>query len=74
MSSGAELTLSPSETALVLIEYQNDFTTEGGKLHGAVKDVMDATNMLANSKKLMDYAREAGCIVIHCPILFEKVQ
>ncbi len=73
MSSDAEFTLVPSETALVLIEYQNDFTTEGGKLHGAVKDVMEATNMLENSKKIMNYAREAGVTVIHCPILFEKV-
>ena len=26
-----------SKTAVVLIEYQNDFTTEGGKLYEAVK-------------------------------------
>jgi nicotinamidase-related amidase len=25
-----------NETALVLIEFQNDFTSEGGKLHDAV--------------------------------------
>lgn len=73
MSSDAEFTLTPSETALVLIEFQNDFTTEGGKLYGAVKEVMEATNMLENSRKLMDYAREAGVTIIHCPILFEKV-
>ena len=28
--------LDPATTAVVLIEYQNDFTTEGGALHGAV--------------------------------------
>ena len=28
--------LKPEETAVVLIEYQNDFTTDGGVLHGAV--------------------------------------
>jgi hypothetical protein len=29
--------LDPKETALVLIEYQNEFTTPGGALHDAVK-------------------------------------
>ena len=29
--------------------------------------------MLENSKKLMDFARDAGCTIVHCPIGFEKV-
>lgn len=40
----ADFTLDPSDTAFVFIEYQNEFTTEGGKLHDAVKDVMERTN------------------------------
>ena len=40
----APFTLDPTKTALVLIEYQNEFTTPGGKLHDAVKDVMEKTN------------------------------
>ena len=32
--------IDPSKTAVVLIEYQNDFTSEGGALHGAVEPVM----------------------------------
>ena len=35
--------IDPKRTAVVLIEYQNDFATEGGTLHGAVKDVMEST-------------------------------
>ena len=54
-------------------QFQNEFTTEGGKLHGAVKPCMEKTNMLDNSKKLVAAAREAGCTIIHCPINFEKV-
>lgn len=73
LKMAAEFSLEASETAIVLIEYQNEFTTEGGKLHAAVKDCMDATGTLANSRKLMDTAREAGCTIIHCPISFEKV-
>ena len=29
--------IDPANTAVVLIEYQNDFTTDGGTLHGAVR-------------------------------------
>ncbi len=31
------LQLDPTRTALVLIEYQNEFTSPGGDLHDAVK-------------------------------------
>jgi ureidoacrylate peracid hydrolase len=57
-------------TALVLIEYQNDFTSEGGTLHGAVKPVMDSTNMLANTKDVAAKVRAAGGTVVHAPIEF----
>lgn len=40
----ADFSLDPEDTAFVFIEYQNEFTTEGGKLHDAVKDVMAKTN------------------------------
>jgi ureidoacrylate peracid hydrolase len=40
----SDITLDPKETAFVFIEYQNEFTTEGGKLHPAVKEVMEKTN------------------------------
>ena len=57
-------------TALVLIEYQNDFTSEGGTLHGAVKPVMESTNMLANTKDVAAKVRAAGGTVVHAPIEF----
>lgn len=63
--------IDPHKTAVVLIEYQNEFTTEGGKLHDAVKTCMDKTQMLTNSQKLMNRARELGCQIIHVPISFE---
>jgi hypothetical protein len=74
MSSTEEpLKLNPADTAIVLIEYQNEFTTEGGGLHDAVKDCMTATGTLGNSRKVMDAAREAGATIIHVPIMFEPV-
>ncbi len=61
-----------SKTAVVLIEYQNDFTTEGGALHGGVKDVMEQTNMLENTKKLVEQARAKGINIIYAPIQFSE--
>ena len=46
--------MKPDKTAIVLIEYQNDFVCEGGAQHEAVRDVMRATSMLANSVALLD--------------------
>ncbi len=62
--------LDPKETAVVLIEYQNDFTSDGGALHGAVADVMASTGMLANTAGLVKTARDAGATIIHAPIQF----
>lgn len=64
------LTLDPATTAIVLIEYQNDFTTDGGALHGAVADVMDSTGMLDNTVRLVSAARAAGATIMHAPITF----
>ncbi len=63
--------MDPRTTAVVLIEFQNDFTSEGGALHGAVKDVMAETGMLDNTKKVVEAARQAGATVIHAPISFK---
>jgi nicotinamidase-related amidase len=68
MSDG--LRLDPERTAIVLIEYQNEFTSEGGVLHPAVAGVMERTGMLANTTALVDAARRAGVTVMHAPISF----
>lgn len=64
------MSIDPTTTAVVLIEYQNDFTSDGGVLHGAVSEVMDKTDMLANTKRVVDSARSAGVTVMHAPITF----
>lgn len=64
------LTLNPATTALVLIEYQNEFTSDGGVLHDAVSEVMDKTGMLANTVALVEKARAAGVTIMHAPITF----
>jgi ureidoacrylate peracid hydrolase len=64
------MALDPATTAVVLIEYQNEFTTDGGALHGAVAEVMDKTNMLANTADVVAAARAAGATIMHAPITF----
>ncbi|ART72830.1 isochorismatase [Mycobacterium dioxanotrophicus] len=66
------MAIDPAATAVVLIEFQNDFTSEGGALHGAVAEVMQATKMLANMREVVDGARAAGATVMHAPITFAE--
>jgi nicotinamidase-related amidase len=62
--------MNPAKTAVVLIEFQNDFTTGNGVLHDAVKASMDATGMLEHSRDVVTAARAAGATVVHSPIQF----
>eukprot|EP01038_Epipyxis_sp_PR26KG_P010422 gene10422-14000_t len=62
--------INAKTTAIVFIEYQNEFTADGGKLHPAVDPVMKSSNMLANSALTAKIARDKGCKIIHCPIKF----
>jgi nicotinamidase-related amidase len=64
------LQLDPARTAIVLIEFQNDFTSTGGALHSAVAPVMEKTGMLAKTVALVDAARAAGVTIMHAPITF----
>ncbi len=66
------MSIDPKTTALLLIEYQNDFTSEGGALHNGVKAVMKSTNMLGNTSRVAKEARAAGVTVMYAPISFAK--
>ncbi|MGY2288244.1 cysteine hydrolase [Pseudomonas sp. SDO528_S397] len=62
--------MKPAQTAIILIEYQNDFATPGGVFHDAVKDVMENSQMLANTAHAIRQARALGVKIIHLPIAF----
>jgi nicotinamidase-related amidase len=66
------MSIDPSTTALLLIEYQNDFTTEGGALHNGVKAVMESTGMLGKTAQTAANARAAGVTVMYAPITFAQ--
>jgi nicotinamidase-related amidase len=62
--------MNPATTGLVLIEFQNDFVTEGGTLHDAVAGVMASTDMLNHAIAAADAVRAAGGTVFYQPIMF----
>jgi nicotinamidase-related amidase len=66
------MSIDPQTTALLLIEYQNEFATEGGVLHKAVKGVMKETNMLVNTVHLVEQVRSKGAAILHAPITFAE--
>ncbi len=64
--------MTPNTTALLLIEYQNDFVSEGGAQHDAVAAVMRDTDMLAHSRAVVAVARAQGVTILHAPISFAE--
>lgn len=66
------MNLDPTTSAILLIEYQNEFASRGGVLHDAVAGVMAETNMLANTVAMVSAARKRGVTILHAPISFAE--
>ncbi len=62
--------MNVTNTAVVLIDVDNDFLSEDGKLNGAIKEVLDTNQVVANINKLINGARSVGAQIIHVPIVF----
>ena len=54
------------KTAILFIEYQNEFLSEGGNLS---KDIMQKSTVVAKSADLANKAREKGAKIIHVAFL-----
>jgi ureidoacrylate peracid hydrolase len=63
-ASPEPLTLKPSETAVIVVDMQNAYATEGGYVDIAGFDVSGAAAAVAQTKKFLDAARAAGITVI----------
>lgn len=61
-----------SKTALILLEFQNDFITPGGKLYPLVCPSLIKNNVVENVGKIIDAARSNGILIIHAPIQFSS--
>jgi ureidoacrylate peracid hydrolase len=58
------LRLKPSETAVVVVDMQNAYATEGGYVDIAGFDVSGAAGAIVKTKTVLDAARAAGVTVI----------
>ena len=58
------MTFKAKKTAILFVQYQNEFLSEGGKYH-SMQDFAELSNLIENSVDLADRAREKGIAVIH---------
>ncbi|MDO5552341.1 MAG: cysteine hydrolase [Planctomycetia bacterium] len=64
--------MKAQETAVIFIEFQNDFCSPGGKLYDQVADQIAKTGTVRNASRLLALAREKGCKIIHCPFTLDR--
>mmetsp|Transcript_125 Transcript_125/g.330 ORF Transcript_125/g.330 Transcript_125/m.330 type:complete len:150 (+) Transcript_125:113-562(+) len=58
-----------NQTAILLMDFQNEFGAKGGKLHKTVSEVMDETaGMLHKVVDLVKAARKMGSVIIYAPL------
>jgi nicotinamidase-related amidase len=60
-------TYEPAITALLCIDFYNDFLSVGGKLWPWVKEGAEEVNLLENLRTIVRAAREAGITIYHVP-------
>ncbi|RBQ31715.1 isochorismatase [Arcobacter sp. FW59] len=58
-----------SDSALVLIEYQNEWLDENSKLYKLMKDKKQFEESIKNSKISLEFARKIGMKVVHIPLI-----
>lgn len=63
--------MKAKETAIVFIEFQNDFGKEGGAFYEGVKEQIKAQNTIANAADCIQKAR-GRCLTLLVPIVFEQ--
>lgn len=64
--------MKAKQTAVVFIEFQNDFCKPEGAMNSAVKDEVARQNTVANAVRLAEHARQKGCFLVFCPFIYDK--
>jgi ureidoacrylate peracid hydrolase len=59
------LTVKPAETAVIVVDMQNAYATQGGYVDIAGFDISGAAAAIAQTKKVVEAARKAGILVIY---------
>lgn len=64
--------MNPRQTAMIFIEFQNDFCKEGGKLFSLVQEELKRNQTILHAVRLLEGARAKGFKVIHCPFTLDQ--
>ncbi|ATX82723.1 Nicotinamidase-related amidase [Mariprofundus ferrinatatus] len=64
--------IKPSNSALILIGYQNDYFSEDGILRKVIEESDISNNALQNSLAFIRSQLDTGLLMIHTPIVFTK--
>ena len=56
--------LNPAETAILLIDFQNNFAAADGERYASYKKVLEETKMLENSVDLVKKGRALGVQIV----------
>jgi len=65
-----DMDITAGRTALVLVDIQNDFLTDGGKYYVMIEELMKSNNVNANLETLLQTAKEHGYPVFMSPHYF----
>lgn len=64
--------MKAKETAVIMIEFQNEFCKPGGKLYEVCKSELERQKIIPNAIRLLEGARRKGCLIIHSPFVFDE--
>lgn len=64
--------MNPLNTALIVLDPQNDLTNPAGKLFPATEAVLSKFDVMANINRLITGFRDAGSTIIFSPIVFSE--
>ena len=63
----AQIKIPKEKVAIVLIEPQNDFLSEGGTMYAHIKEQLAERHVIANLQDLLEKARGQVAKIFYCP-------
>ncbi len=64
--------LVPARTALVLVEFQNEWLSENGHLHQLIRGSLIHDETSARGRELLNSMRRLGVLVVHAPLVYSE--
>ena len=64
------MNIDPQKSAVVLIEFQNQWTDKG-LYHWLIKNQLSSRNVMKNTRALVDAARKKGVKILHAPLIID---